>query len=101
MMVINMTNVVALIGVIQKAYYDKQKDSYFVDLKLEKTIKNEAGTIEFETYKVKLWKGCYHDISSLSSFKPDLILGVKGRLEKDGEEVYVVAEKISFLGKNK
>ena len=69
-MVINMTNVVVLIGVIQKAYYDKQKDSYFVDLKLEKTIKNEAGTIEFETYKVKLWKGCYHDISSLSSFKP-------------------------------
>ena len=68
---------------------------------MEKTIKNEAGTIEFETYKVKLWKGCYHDISSLSSFKPDLILGVKGRLEKDGVEVYVVAEKISFLGKNK
>ena len=56
MMVINMTNVVVLIGVIQKAYYDKQKDSYFVDLKLEKTIKNEAGTIEFETYKVKIEK---------------------------------------------
>ena len=95
-----MTNVVVLIGVVEKAYYDKQKENYFVDLKLEKTIKNADGSVDYETYKVKLWKGCYHDLSSIQTMQPDIILGVKGRLEKDKEETYVVAEKISFLGKS-
>lgn len=94
-----MTNVVVLIGVIEKAYYDEIKQNGYVDLKLEKTIKNENGMIEYEVYKVKLWRGIYNDVTSIRPLQKNVILGVKGRLEKTENEVIVVAEKVSFLGK--
>lgn len=98
-MVIKMTNVVVLIGVIEKAYYDEGTQNCYVDLKLEKTIKNENGLIEFEIYKVKLWRGIYNDLTSIKPLQKNVILGVKGRLEKNENEVMIVAEKVSFLGK--
>lgn len=98
-MVIKMTNVVVLIGVIEKSYYDEGTQNCYVDLKLEKTIKNENGFIEFEIYKVKLWRGIYNDLTSIKPLQKNVILGVKGRLEKNENEVMIVAEKVSFLGK--
>lgn len=56
MMVINMTNVVVLIGVIQKAYYDKQKDSYFVDLKLEKQLKMKLEQLNLKRTRLNYGK---------------------------------------------
>jgi len=68
-------------------------------LKKRIMIKNENGFIEFEIYKVKLWRGIYNDLTSIKPLQKNVILGVKGRLEKNENEVMIVAEKVSFLGK--
>ncbi len=96
-----MTNVVVLIGAIEKSYFDEELKICVVELKLRKTVQVSYDVEEFETYKIKLWKGIYSDVNSLKSFTENLILGVKGRLEIINDSVYICAETVSFLGKNK
>ncbi len=93
-----MTNVVVLIGSIHKAFYSKEKSGCYLELKLETVYKDEEKPAE-EIFLVRLWKGIYNDLQSISHLKQNLILGIKGRLEKENNEVIVVAEKISILGK--
>ena len=93
-----MTNVVVLIGQVKRACFDEKTSTCYLELKVENPFVDEYDTVE-EVYVVRLWRGIYNDLKSISKIKPNILVGIKGRLEIENDKVIIVSERVSFLGK--
>lgn len=89
-----MINVLALVGTIQSSQMVQQQ--FYIYVKVENNLYEEKRE---DIFKVKVWKGIYKDIAPQSILKDNFIIGIKGRLEVENQEMIVVAEKVTHLGK--
>lgn len=70
-----------------------------ITIAVPRNFKNEDGLYDTDFIKVTLWNGIAEN--TMQYCKKGDIVGVKGRLERLGVELRVVAEKITFLSSNK
>lgn len=71
-----------------------------VTIAVSRSFKNINGEYETDYIPVKLWSG---STNQMDLVKIGDIIGIKGRIERTGVELRIVAEKITFLaqGDNK
>lgn len=67
---------------------------HIVTIAISRPYKNMNGEYEYDYIPVKLWSG---STNQMEYVKVGDIIGIKGRLERLGVELRVVAEKITFL----
>lgn len=77
---------------------DNKKVSTIV-LAVQRPYKNAEGEYEADFIPCTIWNGIAENVSEYCK-KGDL-LGVKGRVESKDNNIYIVAEKITFLSANK
>lgn len=71
-----------------------------ITLAVPRSFKNDEGLYDTDFIKCILWNGIAENTAEYCN-KGDLI-GVKGRLQRlSGNELQVVAEKVTFLSNNK
>lgn len=70
-----------------------------ITIGVPRNFKNEDGIYETDFIEITLWNNVAENTAQYCK-KGDLI-GIKGRLERLGVELRVVAEKITFLSSNK
>lgn len=66
-----------------------------ITLAVQRSFKNEQGIYETDFIPVVLWNGIAENTAEYCR-KGDLI-GIKGRLESKDNQLYVIADKVSFL----
>ena len=70
-----------------------------ITIAVPRSYKNEDGVYDTDFINVSLWNNIAENTAQYC--KKGDIVGVKGKLERTGIELKVVAEKISFLSSNK
>ena len=70
-----------------------------ITIGVPRNFKNEDGVYETDFIEITLWNGIAENTAQYC--KKGDIVGVKGRLERLGVELRVVADKITFLSSNK
>lgn len=91
-----MTNMVCLIGRLSTDI--NEKDSTMT-LAVQSNIKNEEGV--YDTYFIDVLLYGQMLKNTLEYVKKGDLVGVKGRLKTENDELIVVADKISFLSSKK
>ena len=91
-----MTNMVCLIGRLSTDI--NEKDSTMT-LAVQSSIKNEEGI--YDTYFIDVMLYEHMLKNSMEYLKKGDLVGVKGRLKTENDELIVVADKLSFLTSNK
>lgn len=70
-----------------------------ITIAIPRNFKNEDGVYDTDFINVSLWNNVAENTAQYC--KKGDIVGVKGRLERTGIELKVVADKITFLSSNK
>lgn len=91
-----MTNMVCLIGRLSTDI--NEKDSTMT-LAVQSNIKNEEGVYDTYFIDILLYENMLKN--SMEYLKKGDLVGVKGRLKTEDNELKVVADKISFLSSKK
>lgn len=65
-----------------------------VTIAVSRSFKNINGEYEYDYIPIKLWSG---STTQMDLVKVGDIIGIKGRIERTGVELRIVAEKITFL----
>lgn len=91
-----MTNIVCLIGRLSTDI--NEKDSTMT-LAVQSNIKNEEGVYDTYFIDILLYENMLKN--SMEYLKKGDLVGVKGRLKTENDELIVVADKISFLSSKK
>lgn len=97
-----MMNNVVLIGRIDndiEKVENEEKTSYKLMLKISRNFKNENG--EYETDLVPIELMSYIGSNVLQYCKKGDLIGAKGRIQSNENEISVIAERITFLSNNK
>ena len=89
-----MLNHAIIVGRISN--YDELGD--IVTLAVSRPYKNMNGEFEYDYIPVKLWNNASPQMELV---KIGDIIGIKGRIERTGVELRIVAEKITFLAQGK
>ena len=71
---------------------------HIVTLAVSRPYKNMNGEYEYDYIPIKLWSG---STTQMELVKIGDIIGIKGRIERTGVELRIVAEKITFLAQGK
>lgn len=90
-----MLNQVVLVGRLVNDIEDKESENVVITLAVGRSLKNENGEYDTDFIKI-LVRGIIAKNTAEYCKKGD-ILGVKGRIQSDGKEQVIVAEKITFL----
>ena len=91
-----MTNMVCLIGRLSTDI--NEKDSTMT-LAVQSNIKNEEGVYDTYFIDILLYENMLKN--SMEYLKKGDLVGVKGRLKTENDELIVVADKLSFLTSKK
>jgi len=91
-----MTNMVCLIGRLSTDI--NEKDSTMT-LAVQSNIKNEEGVYDTYFIDILLYENMLKN--SMEYLKKGDLVGIKGRLKTENDELIVVADKLSFLSSNK
>ena len=91
-----MHNMVYLIGRLSTDI--KEEDSK-LNLAVTRTFKNEEGIYETDFVDVKLFGTMLEN--TIKYIKKGDLIGVKGRLQVENNQLMVIADKLSFLTSNK
>lgn len=83
---------------IVKETEDGRKVSY-IKIAVPRNYKNADGEFDTDIIPITLWNGIAENTENYCN-KGDLI-GVKGRVEENEENIILVAEKITFLSSKK
>ena len=99
-----MLNQVVIVGrLVSKPIVEENENGRKISeitLAVPRSFKNAEGIYETDFIKCTLWNGIAENTVEYCN-KGDLI-GVKGRLERlGGNELQVIAEKVTFLANNK
>ena len=71
---------------------------HIVTIAVSRPYKNMNGEYEYDYIPIKLWSG---STTQMELVKIGDIIGIKGRIERTGVELRIVAEKITFLAQGK
>ena len=95
-----MHNMVYLIGRLST---DIKENDSSIKLALTRQYKNENGEYETDFVDVKLFGAMLENTikTQLSILKKGDLIGVKGRLQVENNQLIVIADKLSFLTSNK
>lgn len=88
-------NQVILVGRLTGTPRRDEYDNGMITIAVARSYKNADGVYETDFIPCKLWGNMCE--TTLEYCKVGDILGVKGRLQTDGPNVIVAAEKITFL----
>lgn len=90
-----MLNQVVLVGRLVNDIEDKESENVIITLAVGRAYKNEEGGYDTDFINVVI-SGTIAKNTAEYCKKGD-ILGVKGRVQSDGKEQLIIAEKITFL----
>ena len=94
-----MLNQVVLVGNIigepTKCYDINNKEFTNVRISVNRQYKNEFGEYERDIFNIKL-SGIIAE-NTIEYCKNGDVIGVKGKLESNGDRIEIIAEKITFL----
>ena len=71
---------------------------HIITIAVSRPYKNMNGEYEYDYIPIKLWSG---STTQMEVVKIGDIIGIKGRIERTGIELRIVAEKITFLAQGK
>ena len=91
-----MTNMVYLIGRLST---DIKENDSSIKLAVARQYKNENGEYETDFVDVKLFGTMLEN--TIKYIKKGDLIGVKGRLQVENNQLMVIADKLSFLTSNK
>lgn len=91
-----MHNMVYLIGRLST---DMKENDSSIKLAVTRQFKNENGEYETDFVDVKLIGAMLEN--TIKYIKKGDLIGVKGRLQVENEQLIVIADKLSFLTSNK
>lgn len=97
-----MLNQLVLVGRLTKDVEVKEigdKKVSTVVIAVPRPFKNADGEYETDFIACNVWNGIAENMAEYCK-KGDL-LGVKGRIESKDNNIYIVAEKVTFLSSNK
>lgn len=93
-----MLNNVALVGRISKI--EKLEDKKInLTIATQRTFKNASGEYETDLIKIVVLKNISSTIDEYCECGD--IVGVKGRIQGNGEEIQIIAERVTFLQQKK
>ena len=91
-----MHNMVYLIGRLSA---DIKENDSSIKLAVTRAYKNEIGEYETDFVEVKLFGAMLEN--TIKYIKKGDLIGVKGRLQVENNQLIVIADKLSFLTSNK
>lgn len=90
-----MLNQFTLIGRMVEITKEENGAYGFMKLAVTRSIKNDEGMYDTDFIPIKLWCGIMENAFNFCQ-KGDMI-GVRGRIETENNEVVIIAEKVTFL----
>lgn len=97
-----MLNNVVLVGRVNndiEKIEEDQKTTYRLTLQISRNVKNQNG--EYETDLVPIELTGYIGSNVFEYCEVGDIIGAKGRIQNNENEIHVIAERITFLSNNK
>ena len=97
-----MLNQIILVGRMVedvKIIEENEKKYGCMDLKIPRSYKNDEGIFEEDIIPVKLWGQVAEN--TYEYCKKGNIVGIKGRIENNNNELTIIADKITFLSSRK
>lgn len=92
-----MLNNVMIVGRLKEII--KEEDKCEIKLAVTRSYKNSNGEYDIDIIPCTLWNGIAENICEYC--KKGDIVGVKGRLQSVNDNVFVTAEKVTFLSSKK
>lgn len=94
-----MMNIFTIVGRLKDKPKVDEKGRMDLELIVPRSYKNVDGIYENDIIKVRLW----NPISTTTEeyYESGDIMGVKGRIQVNDNEIILVAEKVSFLSNKK
>jgi single-strand DNA-binding protein len=97
-----MLNQIVLVGRMVeevKIIEENEKKYGYMDLKIQRSYKNNEGIFEEDIIPVKLWGQVAENTCEYC--KKGSIVGIKGRIENNNNELIIIADKVTFLSSRK
>lgn len=76
-----------------------KEDSVYITLAVPRSYKNSNGEYDTDFIPIKVWKGVEQQVLDYIT-KGDLI-GIKGMIQNNNNQIEILAEKITFLSNKK
>ena len=97
-----MLNQIVLVGRMVeevKIIEENEKKYGYMDLKIQRSYKNNEGIFEEDIIPVKLWGQVAEN--TYEYCKKGDVVGIKGRIENNNNELIIIADKVTFLSSRK
>ena len=97
-----MLNQIVLVGRMVedvKIIEENEKKYGYMNLKIQRSYKNDEGIFEEDIIPVKLWGQVAENTYEYCK-KGDAV-GIKGRIENNNNELIIIADKVTFLSSRK
>ena len=97
-----MLNQIVVVGRITKNFEirkEENKKSTYLHLAVPRSYKNANGEYDTDFLKIKLYDGIATNTAEYCQIG-DLV-GVKGRIQGNGDKMEIIAEKLTFLSSTK
>ena len=93
-----MLNQVVLVGRLINEVEAKENE-YFTKIAVSRGYKNENGEYDTDFVSIRLSKIIGDSISNY--FKKGDLIGIRGRIESENDNIIIIAEKVTFLSSKK
>lgn len=97
-----MLNQIVLVGRMVenvKIVEENEKKYGYMNLKIQRSYKNNEGIFEEDIIPVKLWGQVAEN--TYEYCKKGDVVGIKGRIENNNNELIIIADKVTFLSSRK
>ena len=72
-----------------------KEDNIYITISVQRSYKNTDGEYKNDIIPIKVWKGIEQQV--LDNITKNDVVGIKGRIENNNNQIEIVAEKITFL----